>query len=253
MGTRAGSRPVSEAWRRILPVLLMPRFILVVMSTVLVVIGVFVGLSAAYGALGVHIDSTVTAFLVGFLIAVFLGAVWYVVAVSTGGAASLMGATAERWTAKELASLGPSWRIFHNVPFVDAFPGHTWEVDVDHLVVGPYGVLVVESKFSSSPVDLGAFRLTQRLRDAVRQAKDNAGRISALLRRDAPDVPVRPVVVVWGRLVKAPQDPVRLIETVRVVSGSDALRWRPLLLVQQIVSPQAVGIVSAKVEKLVGR
>jgi len=250
---KAGSGPQREAWRRILGALLAPTVVLVVVVTVLLVISAFVGLSAVYGEVGIHTNGKVTAFLLGFFIAGFLGAIWYGASVFTGGAAWMTGASAERWTAKEFAALGPAWHLFHNVSFVDGFADETWEVDVDHLVVGPYGVLVIESKYSSSPLDLGAVRLPKHLRDAVRQAKDNAGRVCALLHRDAPAVPVRPVVVFWGRLVKAPKEPVRRVETVRIVSGNDAGRWRPLLVMQDVVPQELVVFVSSKIEKHISR
>jgi hypothetical protein len=198
---KAGSGPRREGWRRIRAVLLAPPFVLIVGLTLLFVIGVFATVSAWSHAVGIHTDGELMAFFLGFLIAGFLGTIWYFVVTLSGGADWLTGARAERWTAKELSKLGSDWHQFSNVPFAEGRFGNAgWEVDVDHVVVGSYGVLVVETKYCSSPLDLGSTRLDKRIGDAVRQASENAGRVHALLHRDAPEVPIRPIVVFWGRL-----------------------------------------------------
>lgn len=238
---------------RILDLLLAPPFFLIVVGTVVVTVGVVLAVVWALGRLGGHINSNETAFFLGFLIAGFLGAVWYIAAEFSGGASGLLGASAERWTSKELRQLGPEWRCYHNVPFVDGVRGSSWEVDVDHVAIGPYGVLAVESKYRSAPVDLANYRLTSWLRDVVRQAEDNAARIKGLLLRDAPDVPVRPVVIVWGRLVKPPLEPVRRIGTVRVEHGAKSDTWRPLIMSRQIVDQERLDVAAAKVANHVAR
>lgn len=245
----AGSGPRRIGWRRIRGVLLAPRALLIVVASVVAVIGIFVGLSAVYDVIGIHINAKLTAFVMGFLLAAFLGAVWYVAAVYTGGARWLMGASAERWTEKELVALGSECRLFHDVPFANGVGSATTQVDVDHVVVGPHGVLVVETKYSSEALDLGADPIPKQLRDAVTRARNNAGRINALLQRDAPGVPVRPVVVYWGRLVKPPSVPLRQIDEVGVVSGSDAANWLPLLSSEHDVPRELVDRAVRKVER----
>ena len=85
----------------------------------------------------------------------------------------------------------------------------------------------------------------------MRQVKDNAGRVRALLQRDAPGVPVLPLLVYWGRLVEPPIEPVRQVDEVRVVHGADAERWRPLLLMEDAVSQELVDRASEKVGRYV--
>ena len=63
-----------------------------------------------------------------------------------------------------------------NVPFSVGFGDKAYEIDVDHIVIGPYGVLVLETKFSSSPVDLGSSQIEKRVSEAMVQVEDNAGR-----------------------------------------------------------------------------
>jgi len=244
---KAGSGPRREGWRRIRTVLLAPPVVLIVVLTLLFIIGVFVAVSAGSHALRLHTNGELMAFILGLLIAGFLGMIWYLVVTLSGGADWITGARAETWTARELSRLGPEWHHFSNVPFSEGgFGNASWEVDVDHVVVGPYGVLVVESKYCSSPVDLGSTRLDKRVGDAVRQASDNAGRIHALLQRDAPGVPIRPVVVFWGRLVKSPANVVRKVGHVRVVHGGDAKKWLPRLTATQLLSAERAQVVAAK-------
>jgi len=113
---KAGSGPRREGWRRIRAVLLAPPFVLIVGLTLLFVIGVFATVSAWSHAVGIHTDGELMAFFLGFLIAGFLGTIWYFVVTLSGGADWLTGARAERWTAKELSKLGSDWHQFSNVP-----------------------------------------------------------------------------------------------------------------------------------------
>jgi len=58
--------------------------------------------------------SGVTDFLFGFLSGLrFWCALIFIASVFTGGDSISLGSMAERWTGKELAGLGPSWRVFH--------------------------------------------------------------------------------------------------------------------------------------------
>ena len=229
-------------------VLLAPPVVLIVVLTLLFVIGIFAAVSAGSHALGLHTNGELMAFFLGFLIAGFLGTIWYLAVTLSGGADWITGARAERWTAKELSRLGPDWHQFSDVPFTEGgFGDARWEVDVDHVVVGSYGVLVVESKYCSSPIDLGSTHLNKRVGDAVRQASENARRIHALLQRDAPGVPIRPVVVFWGRLVKSPADVVLKVGDVRIVHGGDAKKWLPLLTTSHLLSAERAEVVATKI------
>jgi len=127
------------------------------------------------------------------------------------------------------------------------------EIDVDHVVVGPYGVLVVESKFASSQMDLGADRLTKRLRDAIYQVEKNAVKVQGLLCRTTPDLVAIPVVVFWGRLVTAPKQVVRHFDTVRVVAGADAAKWRQRLADRVNLSPETVTAISGEIDRFASR
>ena len=145
------SGPLQETLRRIRSMLFTPQLILIVVGIVVAYALIFLGELAGLKALGIHASGSTLAFILGYLIATFLCAVLYIAIVFTGAANYLTGALAERWTKNEFAVLRSAWRIFANVPFSVGFGERSYEVDVDHIVVGPYGVLVIETKFSSSP------------------------------------------------------------------------------------------------------
>ena len=246
---RAGSGPKKEGWRRVRTLMFAPPVVLITIATIAFLVAMLVGLPAALRTMGIHTNRSVAAFLLGFFIAAFLGVIWYFAAVVTGGASSFMGASAERWTERELLALGPAWRLFHNLVFQEGPQDNPWQVDIDHVAVGPYGVLVVESKYVSRSLDLSAIRLVKSVRYATDQATSNSGRITALLHRDAPDAPVVPIVVFWGRLVKHPVHAVRKVDAVRVVSGNDASRWRPLIETTTRMSSQSIDLISEKIAR----
>lgn len=151
--------------------------------------------------------------------------IWIAVTSADGSATWRVGAEAERWTAGELDALGPSWLVEHDVPF----PERTYVADVDHVAIGPYGVLAIETKWTSHEVDLSASRLAPEVEKAIRQARDGAGRVRALISRVNSGLTVIPVVVYWGPHVTPPLEPVRQQEGVRLVAGSRSADWRARL------------------------
>jgi hypothetical protein len=109
----------------------------------------------------------------------------------SGASAQAMGATAEDWTSSELHKA----RLKHAEVF-DRISFHT--NDIDHAVVTPDAALVIETKWRSDrwvadPPDT-------RLLDATKQAHSQARKLATMLGSVAfgLEVPVSPVVVVWG-------------------------------------------------------
>jgi hypothetical protein len=100
---------------------------------------------------------------------------------------------------------------------------------VDHVAIGPYGVLVIETKFRTEPIDFNAGKLDREVMEAVQQVEGNANRIRGLLMRDVREMPIVPVVVWWGPAIVGPVDSVRKQGEVRLVRGVDAKHWLPLL------------------------
>ena len=257
MMSKVRTSPLHEATRRIRGMLFAPQIVSLVVGIVLAYILLLLGELAGLKALGVRTNGSGLAFLVGFMLATFLCVVMYGTIVFTGAANYLTGGLAERWTKRELASLGPAWRIFSNVPFSVGFGDRSYEVDVDHIVVGPYGVLVVETKFTSLPLDLDADPVGKQVSEAMVQVEDNAGRVRALLHQVDSDLPIRPVVVFWGRQVRSPQASIRRVEgrteDVRIIHGGRAKEWRPKLVERQVLTGEAVARVSKKIEAYVAR
>ena len=166
-----------------------------------------------------------TPFVLGLGLGVLPCVLWIAVTSADGSATWRIGAQAEQWTADELAALGPAWRVEHDVPF----PDRTYIVDVDHVAIGPHGVLAVETRWTSHELDLGARCLAPELANAIGRAQASAGRVSGLIRRVNVWVDVIPVVGYCGPHVIPPTEPVRVVDGVRVVAGKQGDDWRPRL------------------------
>ena len=146
------------------------------------------------------------------------GAVWVVAMQYTNTAPAMMGDQAEQWTAQELRRLQrQGWRLVNHFSLGLR--------DIDHALIGPGGAFSVETKWSgcSWKSDYGA----RRLHEAIAQARDNGRRLRLWQPFKSQDIPVTPVVVLWGRgLSKWPtEDEVRTIEGVHVIAGPALRRW----------------------------
>jgi len=221
---RAGASTNRQARSRTWAVLKRPRIALIsIAATVLLVLlelGILIGTKAA----GLHVSSQVTAFVLGATVASVLWALWTVGLTMGGGSTWAAGAAMEELTGQLLEHLGRDWVVFHNVPFLDGTGRQTHTVDVDHIAVGPSGVLVVETKYTFNALDISLATQFQQRR-AIRQVRDNAGRVTALLRRAAPDLRITPVVVWWGPNLKRTAEVIRQAGDVLVVRGVDSREW----------------------------
>jgi hypothetical protein len=110
-----------------------------------------------------------------------------------------VGAEGERRTGRVLDGLGPDWRVIHDI--------QDDRGNVDHVVVGPPGVFVVETKHLRGTVRVDRDQLVQtwrvgaeRSQHAQRYARGAAARVSQLLRAGGVRTWVTAVVVVWGDL-----------------------------------------------------
>jgi hypothetical protein len=101
------------------------------------------------------------------------------------------GAEGEELTASELRRCrNDGWRSVHNI--------HLHAGDIDHVAVGPGGVLAIETK--SSDAEWRWLASTATPAAWARQAKYSALRTKALIRQHSGvDVDAIPVVVVWAR------------------------------------------------------
>jgi hypothetical protein len=224
---RAGASTLREGRRRTWAVLRRPRIALAGLVTtvlfVLLELAFFIGTKAA----GLDISDQVAAFFLGATVASVPWALWTVGLTMGGGASWAAGGAMEEQTGRVLAELGRDWVIFNNVPFLDRRGGWRGTVDVDHIAVGPSGVLVVETKYASDDRDIS--RTNRAQAKAIRQVKDNKGRVTGLLRSSAPDLPIFPLVVWWGPKLTGATDIVSKAGDVLVVRGGDSTEWLPLL------------------------
>jgi Nuclease-related domain len=155
---------------------------------------------------------------VGVAVSALMVMIGYLVLAVSGTVARGMGATAEMWTASELRRLRKhGWLIVNGL----ALEGR----DIDHVLVGPGGVVVVESKWSADGWDL---RTPDRaLAKAVDQVVANARSLRLWTAVKASGAPVRSVVVLWGGSrtgsPERPSEPVELGETT-VAFGLTAVR-----------------------------
>jgi hypothetical protein len=134
-----------------------------------------------------------------------------------------MGAAAEQWTASELRPLRRlGWRIVNHFSLRAS-------MDIDHVMVGPGGVVAVETKWSAQGWTLDPPE--PRVLAAANRARDNAKVLAHWHPvRSLGVTTVLPVVFLWGgkeRTLPNAQTVAHTIGDVAIVVGSDdAMRWR---------------------------
>lgn len=157
----------------------------------------------------------------GFLAGVFLTAIggftahW--VSIASGSSTASMGQAAEEWTATELRRLRrKGWKTVNHVTF------RKW--DIDHIAVGPDGVIVVETKWRSKPLDLEDpdTWLAEAAERLHRNERDVAGHLGWGANQDAR---ITSVLVVWGPLIEqASDEPLPSRHNVNVLAGGHLRR-----------------------------
>lgn len=155
--------------------------------------------------------------LVGGGVVAVLSALWHWIVAATGTAPTEMGERSEQWTAQELRRLHRAgWRVINHVMLS--------ERDIDHVLVGPGGVIAVETKWSAQawrwdPADERIMRAAVGVRAKARQL-----RLWHNLRSLGVG-PVRPVLFLWGpgaRQIPSGAD----LDGVGIVTGRTAAQWR---------------------------
>jgi hypothetical protein len=169
-------------------------------------------------------DRLTCTFLLGAYVASVPWGLWNAALIMGGGATWRAGAEAEKWTGNELGLLGPRWRIEHGIP-LRGNQSRPWRADVDHVAIGPYGVIVAETKFSTSDPDLESDPPKKKLREAIDQVERNMRDIRKVLGADK-RIPFISVVIWWGPGVGPLGSIVRRDGDTRVVRGVDADQWR---------------------------
>ena len=159
--------------------------------------------------------------IVGAGIVFVIGGLAFAAVLFTGTGPLTMGATGEMWTSSELRPLRKhGWKLVDHVFYRYR--------DIDHLLVGPCGAIVVESKWSAKAWTLNPpeGRLLRHVEQAQRTARDLRLAVPQLRQREDR---VRPVLFLWGggrTGVGQPTEPAR-IDGTDVVYGVDAAKaWR---------------------------
>jgi Holliday junction resolvase-like predicted endonuclease len=166
---------------------------------------------------------------------------WFDVLVAlvwTGAGSKFMGASGEAWTSEVLRELGrDGWRLVNNVTLT------AWG-DIDHVLVGPGGVVVVESKWSANrwPVSgHGARFMDSQKKNAASQAQRNAKDVGDWLSASGITVPVMSLGVFWtgARKSSIGWEPWRNKSTI-LVNGPSLREWTQTELPQDGVDSATV-------------
>lgn len=169
------------------------------------------------------------------------------VVLTSGSAPLMMGELAEQWTAQELRPLREhGWKLVNHFGLG---PG-----DQDHVVVGPGGVLLVETKWGGTPWDVDAGDAF--FRRALEQTASNAKQLAlwhGVAKHGRPEV--QAVLVVWGPAArKLREHPVRRYDSGVVVMSGDGLReWMHRRGRDRLTASQVDGVVTEIDQHLVRR
>jgi hypothetical protein len=127
----------------------------------------------------------------------------------------LWGSLGEQRTGAELAKLDSDWHVVHDLPT----PRGNW----DHVLVGPPGVFVLDSKNLSGRITAYDDALTAgRLRLSSRSFRAAAFALStALKQRLGPTPWIQAVVVIWGDFPQTLHHGDRVV----YIAGEHLLQW----------------------------
>lgn len=202
-------------------------------------------------------DRTIFIFLLGTYAASVPWGLWNVAVIMGGGATWRAGAEAERWTGSELGRLGPRWCVEHGIP-LSGKQSRPWKADVDHVAIGPYGVLVAETKFTTNDMDLASEPPDKRVHEASVQVERNVRDLKSILGADQ-SIPFIPMVIWWGPGVVPIATVIRRDGDTRVVRGIDADQWRTRIAAGgDRVSEEDIGLLTTRLrehvhQELVGK
>jgi len=140
----------------------------------------------------------------------------------SGVADPLMGLDAENSTADEIRRLRrKGWKFANGIKIKG-------NEDIDHLVVGPAGVLVVESKWSRHRWPIGARSLpfmSDQLTNAIEQVLRNRRNVTIQFAGVLENVPVQAVCVVWSSEDSSMDPPWIEIQGAVIVRGPTFRNW----------------------------
>lgn len=168
-------------------------------------------------------------------------AIYYWCVIASGASAATMGQAAEEWTDAELRRLrSKGWKYVNHLVIKNGVG------DIDHVAVGPDGVIVVETKWRSHEEDVD--QLSNWMSAALTQVKRNQKQVIQLLnwqRRDP--LLVQPLIVLWGPDVTHDSAEAVLTQDVNVIAGQH-LRDELADLRGERLSPEEIDAVYAKLK-----
>jgi len=183
---RAGQYSRDQAWKQVKDFARRSWWLLVAIPLVFFVASVPLILKFEGVARGTVLGASVAS---GLWFDAWIAVVW------TGAASKFMGVNGELWTADEIRKLDDKgWRLINGLHLNSRY-------DIDHVAVGPGGVLVVESKWSASAWPLngsGPKFMEGQLSKAASQVQNNARDVADFLGNTFPDIPVTAIAVFWS-------------------------------------------------------
>ena len=161
-------------------------------------------------------DALVRGLVIGLVLGITSAAVPGLVIVLSGSSAITMGAWAEEWTSEALRPMRDhGYRLINSARVSSA--------DIDHVLVGPGGLVVFETKWSAYDWSL---ERDPKVQGALRQVNAEADRLRRWLR---PPIPIERVVVLWGAAARAVRDKPgkqqRSADGTLVLAGEVLSRW----------------------------
>lgn len=162
--------------------------------------------------------------------------------ISSGATSGTMGQAAEEWTDSELRRLHrKGWKHVNHLVIKDRAG------DIDHVAVGPDGVVVVETKWRSAELDVD--NMSEWMNSAISQAKRNRDDVRRLLGwRERDGRPIEGLVVLWGPDVTHQSAAAVLALGVNVIAGQH-LRDELAHLHDERLSPGEVDDVYGQLKK----
>lgn len=168
-----------------------------------------------------------TGLLVGLVLGGGLGVTAWAVLGQDGSHKWRLGALGEEYSWLELRKLGRDWTVLHSLSLPAADGTHR---EMDHVAVGPAGVLVIDSKLrTGNPESLN--RISTSLDWDLRSVERQAGVLRLRLGQH-PDTALAASSVVanlmvWGADVESAEDGVKVTRNgTWIVHGRDARVWR---------------------------
>jgi hypothetical protein len=130
----------------------------------------------------------------GVVLAALLAVLMWVRLISDGSMTWRVGALGELWTSDELRLLGRGWTVLNGLEV----PGDRGTaIEIDHIAVGPGGVLMIESKAVALEARTRRLEIPSVHDQRTQEGHTQAGYVRYALRELVPPEVVSPTVLLW--------------------------------------------------------